>query len=94
MLLNTRAFALAAGLTAAALFVLCAIAVALAPGSTTAFAGFLIHADLSGIARTLTLASFVGGLCIWAVGTGLVFALVAWIYNRLLAGGAAAQRQV
>ena len=91
MLLNTRAFAFAAGLTAAALFVLCAVAVALAPGSTTAFAGFLIHADLSGIARTLTFASFLGGLCIWTVGTGIVFALVAWIYNRMLAGGAQTQ---
>ena len=91
MLLNTRAFAFAAGLSAGALFILCAIAVAVSPGSTTAIAGFLIHADLSGIARTLTLASFLGGLCIWTVGTGIVFALVASIYNRLLAGGAQPQ---
>jgi membrane protein YqaA with SNARE-associated domain len=87
MSLNPRAFGVAGGLTAAVLFVLCAAAVALAPGSTTAFFGYLIHADLAAlnITRTLTLGSFVGGLILWTVGTALTFSLIAWFYNRLIA---------
>jgi membrane protein YqaA with SNARE-associated domain len=84
MRLDARAFGLAAGMTAAALFILCAVAVAIAPGPTTTFAGYLIHTDLSGLSRSLTLGNFVGGLICWAVGTTLTFWLVAAIYNRLL----------
>jgi hypothetical protein len=71
-------------LTAAVLFVLCAAAVAVAPGATTAFFGYLIHADLGAFSRTLTWGSFVGGLLAWTIGTALTFALAAWFYNRLL----------
>ena len=86
MSLNPRAFGVAGGLTAAVLFVLCAAAVAVAPGGTTAFFGYLIHADLGAfITRTLTWGSFVGGLILWTVGTALTFALIAWFYNRLIA---------
>jgi hypothetical protein len=87
MRLDTRAFAIAAGATAAVLFTICALAVAIAPGSTTAMFGYLVHMDLSALPRTLTLASFVGGLICWTVGTALTFALVATIYNRLIGVG-------
>jgi 2TM family of unknown function (DUF5676) len=84
MSLNTRAFGLAGGLTAAVLFVLCAAAVAVAPNATTAFAGYLIHTDVSALSRTLTWGNFFGGLVAWTVGTAMTFALAAWFYNRLL----------
>jgi len=84
MRLDTRAFGLAAGATAAALFILCAVAVAIAPGATTAFAGYMIHTDLSELSRSLTFGNFVGGLVCWALGTGLTFWLVAALYNRLI----------
>lgn len=84
MRLDTPAFAFAAGTAAAFLFTLCALAVAIAPGPTTAFLGYLVHADLSGFARTLTFGSFVGGLLAWTVGTALTFGLAATIYNRLI----------
>ena len=84
MRLDARAFGLAAGCTAALLFVICALGVAIAPAATTAFAGMLIHADLTGIIRTLTFATFVGGLICWTVGTALAFWFVGVIYNRLV----------
>lgn len=84
MRLDTRAFALAAGAAAAILFTLCALAVAIAPDPTTAFFGYLVHMDLSGLARTLTFGSFVGGLLAWTIGTALTFGLAATIYNRLI----------
>jgi len=83
MRLDARAFGLAAGAAAAVLFVICAVAVAIAPEATTAFAGHLIHVDLSGMTRTLTFGSFVGGLICWFAGTTVTFWLVAAIYNRL-----------
>ena len=85
MRLDALAFGFAAGVTAAVLFVVCALAVAVAPDATTAFAGTLIHLDLSGVTRTLTVASFLGGLVSWWLGTTLTFWLVGAIYNRLAA---------
>lgn len=83
MKLDTRAFATAAGIIAASLFLICAFFVAMAPEATTNFAGHLIHADLSGFTRTLTWGNFFGGLVCWTLGTGLVAAGVSLIYNRL-----------
>jgi len=69
-------------MVAAVLFIVCAVAVWLAPEATTAIFGTLIHADLTSITRTLTLGSFVTGLVCWTVGTGVTFALLAILYNR------------
>jgi 2TM family of unknown function (DUF5676) len=91
MRLDTRAFGLAAGAVAAVLFTLCALAIAIAPGATMAFFGYMMHLDLSRVPPALTLANFVGGLVCWTVGTALVFGLAAVIYNRLAGTGAAAQ---
>ncbi len=83
MSLNIRAFAWAAGFTAAALFLLCAAAVAVAPAPTAAFFGLLFHADLSGIVREVTWGAFIVGLVAWTAGTALTFALGAWLYNQI-----------
>ncbi len=80
--LDARAFGTAAAATAAVLVTICSAAVALAPEATTAFAGFIVHADLSGFTRTLTWGSFFGGLLFWTVGTGLVFGAAGALYNR------------
>jgi len=91
MRLDTRAFAFAAGATAAVLFTICAIAVAIAPGPTTAVFSYLVHLDLSTLPRTLTVGSFLGGLVCWTVGAALTFGLVAAIYNRLITVGTVAR---
>jgi hypothetical protein len=74
---------LAAGVAAVVLFVICAIAVALAPDATMAMGEVLAHADLSVFTRTLTRGNFIGGLIGWGVGTALVFWFTAALYNRL-----------
>ena len=86
MRLDTRAFGVAAGSVAAILYLICAVAVFLAPDATTAVASYLIHMDLSGMPRTLTAEGFIFGLVVWPVGTAAVFAAVAALYNTLLAG--------
>jgi len=90
MRLDTRAFGIAAGTTAAVLFVLCSLAVAISPDPTTAFFGYLVHLDLSSLPRTLTFGSFIGGLVAWTAGTALAFGFSATVYNRLIARRAAA----
>ena len=87
MKLDTRAFAIAAAIVAAALFLICAFFVAVAPEATTRFAGHLIHLDLSGLSRSLTWGNFFGGLVCWTFGTGFVGAALAWFYNRLARAG-------
>ena len=84
MKLDIRAFAIASALIAAILFVVCAFFVFIAPKETTVVAGQLIHADLSSIVRSLTWGNFFGGLIGWTVGTALVAAATAWLYNRLV----------
>jgi hypothetical protein len=92
MRLDARAFGTAAGIVAAVLFTICALAVAVAPEQTTALAGYLIHMDLSGMTRSMTFGRFLGGLVIWTLGTGVTFGAVAAIYNRLVACLGATQR--
>lgn len=86
MKLNTRAFALAVGVATAVIFITCAFFVAVAPGSTAVFFSYLLHVDLTGLARPIGWGSFFAGL----LGTGLVGALfaaaVAGLYNRFSRG--------
>lgn len=84
MKLDLRAFAMASALMAAILFILCTFFVFIAPKETTAVAGHVIHADLSGIVRSLTWGNFFGGLLGWTVGTAIVAGATAWLYNRLV----------
>jgi len=84
MKLNPRAFGLAAGLTAAALSGVCALFVALAPHTAMALLNNVVHADLTSLARNVTVGNFFGGLLFWGIGTGLVFAFAGWLYNRLI----------
>ena len=91
MRLDTRAFAIAAGMAAALLFTLCAAAVAIAPDATTAFFGSIVHLDVSGMRRELTVASFIVGLIAWTLGTALTFGFAAMMYNRLIASAAVKQ---
>jgi uncharacterized cupredoxin-like copper-binding protein len=83
MRLDPKAFGLAAGVAAVVLFVICAIAVALAPDATMAVGAVLYHADLSASPRTLTSGNVLGALNAWGVGTALVFWFTAALYNRL-----------
>ena len=84
MRLEPRAFGLASGITAALLFAACALYVAVNPGGATALFGFVMHMDLTGLARPLTFGSFSGGLVFWGLLVGLTFAFAAWLYNLLV----------
>lgn len=80
--LDARAFGLAAGVTAAALFSICATAVAVAPAWSMAMATDLFHLDISGLATRITWGGYVGGVLAWGAGTALAFGSAALLYNR------------
>jgi hypothetical protein len=63
---------------------ICVVFVALAPQASTAFFGYILHLNLTGIVRVVSLGSFVTGLLFWSLGTGLYAAAIARLYNRLL----------
>ncbi len=86
MKLNIAAFAGATAIVTAVLFTLCALFIALAPGTAYAFFSYLFHADLTGITYPMTWGVFLGGLVIWVLGMALVAAAGAWLYNRLIRG--------
>lgn len=87
MRFDVKALAFAAGTAAAAAFTACAIAVAVAPGATTAFLGFITHTDLSTLSRPLTWASFAGGVIAWWAIVAALFGLAASLYNRFAGAG-------
>jgi hypothetical protein len=91
MKLKTGAFAAAAGIVAAAVSAICAAFVAIAPDSATALASAVIHLDLTGLARPVTLGTFVGGVVFWGLGMAVVFGVAAAIYDRLAGTGGTAQ---
>lgn len=83
MRLDSRAFGLSAGIVAAVLFTLCAAAVTLLPGATSAFFSYIMHVDVTQLTMPITWGSFFGGLLVWAIGVGVVFGGAAVLYNRL-----------
>lgn len=85
MPINAKALGAAAGLVAGATFVICALAVAVAPGSASAFLGWVLHIDLTMMARQVTVASLVGGLILFSGFVGICVALTGQLYNRLAA---------
>lgn len=89
MRLDSKALALAAGGAAAIWFAICALFVAIAPGATSTFFGYVLHLDLTAIARPLTWSSFAGGLVAVASGAAIFVAFVGSTYNRLARGRSA-----
>lgn len=87
MPVNAKALGMASGLVAGATFVLCALAVVVAPGSTTAFFGWMLHIDLSSMSRHVTVPSFFGGLVLFSALVGICVGLTGKLYDIFVARG-------
>ncbi|HEY3203289.1 MAG TPA: DUF5676 family membrane protein [Thermoanaerobaculia bacterium] len=86
MKLNTRAAFWAVALVSAASYIVCAAFVAMAPGATSQFFGWVMHVDLSSLGRHITWGSFFGGMICYSLVLGILAWASAWVYNRLAAG--------
>jgi len=81
--LSVRSLFLATAITTGIAYLVCVLFLTVAPQATMAFFSYVLHANLSGITRSVTWGSFIVGLLIWSVGTGLYAAFVARLYNKL-----------
>ena len=82
--LDPWALGLSAAIVTAVLFTLCALAVAIAPGFTSAAFGYMLHLDFTGISRSVTWGGYFGGVMCLSAMVGLAFAAAGALYNRLL----------
>jgi hypothetical protein len=83
MMLDAKRLALATAIVTAILWLLCSTAVSLAPGPTMTITGYMVHADLSEFAWSLSWGAVLVGLVAWAIATAVAAWLLAWTYNRL-----------
>lgn len=82
MKLDVRAIAISEGLVMAAVFVICAFVIAVAPEQTAAATRYLFHIDLSSLARPINWGGFFLGLVVFSVFMAVVAGLWGSIYNR------------
>jgi len=78
-----RSLFLATAIASGIAYLVCVLFLTVAPQATMAFFSYVLHANLSGIIRSVTWGSFIVGLLVWSVGTGLYAAFVARLYNKL-----------
>jgi hypothetical protein len=86
MRFNTNALFWAVVTVSAASYIVCAAFVAVAPGASSQFFGWVMHMDLSSLARPITWGSFFGGMICYSLVLGGLAWASAWAYNRLVAG--------
>jgi hypothetical protein len=82
-MLRSRSIFIATAVMSALAYIICVVFIALAPQTTMTFFGYIFHADLSSIARSVSFGSFLIGLFTWSLGTGLYAALIAHLYNHI-----------
>ena len=85
MKVKPKALFLATGMVAAVSYVICAVAVAVAPDTTARFFSYVFHIDLTGLGRSISWGGFFGGILSFSVATAALVGLTAWTYNRLAA---------
>jgi 2TM family of unknown function (DUF5676) len=86
MRLHAGAIFRAVTLVSAASYAVCAAFVAVAPGATSQFFGWVMHIDLSSLARHVTWSSFFGGMVCYSLVMVILAWASAWAYNRLAGG--------
>ncbi len=82
--LDLRALAITTGIVSGVLALACLGLVAINAAAFMAAVSYLVHADLTGVARPLTAGSFITGLVFWTVVPAALAAAFGAIYNRLV----------
>lgn len=81
--LSVRSLAIATGIITALVYTICVLFIAIAPQPTMAFFSYVLHTELSGLTRVVTLGSFIVGLLFWSWGTAIYAAAIAGLYNGI-----------
>lgn len=82
-----RIKSLSLGLSAAVItaigFGICGVFFAVAPGPTSAFLSWVLHIDITGMTRELSVPNLLAGIVLFGAYVGVVVGLIAALYNRL-----------
>ncbi len=84
MKLNANAFAIAAAITTALLWLVCSLIVVLMPGMSMSMSGYMMHTDFSGMQWSMNITGFILGLVVWSFIASLTAWLIAVFYNKLV----------
>lgn len=83
MKIKSSALGLAAATVTAIAFGICGVSFAVAPGPTSAFVSWLIHLDVTGMARPVSAWNLFAGIALFGGYVGLLVGATASLYNRL-----------
>ena len=83
-MINRNKFAVASGLCAGLLWVICSILVALFPHYMLLMTAHMIHVNITQMGWTLTWSGFLVGLVGWMILAGVAGVLLAVIYNQMV----------
>lgn len=87
MKLRPGSFAMAAALVTSGLYLLCTIALILAPRATVSFFSAMFHWNLAMLIAPVTWSGALLGTVCLGIGAGLIAATFAWLYNWLPQAG-------
>ena len=82
-MVKTSKLALSVAAVAAVAFGICGLFVTFVPGPTLTFLSWVLHIDVTAVARPVSVPNLVGGVLLFAAYAGLIAGTIAAIYNRL-----------
>lgn len=83
MRINASALGLAAAAITALAFGACGVFFMIVPGPASAFVSWVLHTDVTGMTRPLSVPNLIGGIVIFSVYVGLLVGGTAALYNRM-----------
>lgn len=84
MELNTAKIGYATAFAFAIVWVICSLLVWGLPAMMLGMSGNMVHGDFSNMSWQMSSAGFLVGLFAWSILAGVIAALVAYIYNKLV----------
>lgn len=90
MRLNAKLLGYAAAIVAAGVYFICGFFAAIGRGGTQGFFSYVLHLDLLGLVRPITVISFALGLLLFSALVGASVWLTARVYNAMDARSARA----
>ena len=88
-MLKAQSLGLAAAVVTAIAFAICGLFFAALPGPTGAVVGWVLHIDVTGMQRSISVPQLLIGLMLVGAYFGLIVGLIAALYNRLVRGATA-----
>lgn len=83
MRINSLSLGVSAGVITAIAFGICGVFFAVAPGPTSAFVSWVMHTDVTGMTRQVSVPNLLAGIVLFGAYVGVLVGITAALYNRL-----------